>query len=91
MKRKSKTPWADLFPNGRIIYYEGNNPRGFVKEIKAEFGFDPSKDRLWKGGPVSLVDNKGRVRLTMHAEKAFHCPARLLDKIYGTAKYPMGS
>jgi len=89
-KAKRLPSWQELFPKGRIIYYEGRTPAKFVAEIKRKFNFDPSKDKLWKGGPVSLVDNKGKVHLTMHATKAFWCPPHLLDKIYG-GKYPMGS
>jgi hypothetical protein len=32
--------WATLFPEGRYIYYEGDDPIGFIKEIKEKFGFD---------------------------------------------------
>jgi hypothetical protein len=95
-KRKTKTKrtptWRELFPQGRIIFYEGDDPKGFVREIKAKFGFDPSKDRLWKGGPVHFADHKGKqMTEPFSVERAFHCPPELLDEIYGTAKYPMGS
>ncbi len=39
--------WSDLFPDGRDIFYEGDDPVGFVNTIKAEFGFDPSADPNW--------------------------------------------
>jgi hypothetical protein len=66
------TPWSELFPEGRVIYFEGDDQESFVAEIKAKFNFDPSKDSLWRG-------------------LAFECPAHLLDDIYGSGKYPMGS
>jgi hypothetical protein len=28
-------------PDGRFIFYEGDDSRGFRRQIKAEFGFDP--------------------------------------------------
>jgi hypothetical protein len=66
------TPWSELFPEGRVIYYEGDDQESFVSELKAKFNFDPSKDSLWSG-------------------LAFRCPAHLMDEIYGSGKYPMGS
>jgi hypothetical protein len=60
--------WKELFPDGRFIYYECDDPEGFIKEIKKKFGFDP------------LIKGFG-----------FYCPAELLDEIYGSKKYPMGS
>ena len=68
--------WSEMFPDGRTIFYEGNNPKAFVKEIKAKFAFDPSKDNdCW---------NK-------RDGYSFLCPAHCLDEIYGNSKYPMGS
>jgi hypothetical protein len=32
---------GELFPEGRFIFYEGDDPKRFRREIKAEFGFDP--------------------------------------------------
>jgi hypothetical protein len=64
---------------GSVIYYEGNDPDGFVAEIKEKFGFDPSADDGW------LEDFDGRPMLR------FFCPARLYDGIYCSGKYPMGS
>jgi hypothetical protein len=36
------TTWRELFPEGRHIFYEGDDPEGFCAEVRAEFGFDPS-------------------------------------------------
>lgn len=71
--------WAKLFPEGRTIYYEGNDPKGFIKEIKAKFGFDPSKDNSHWG-----EKHDGWISYS------FHCPVEHLDEIYG-GQYPMGS
>jgi hypothetical protein len=43
------TTWHDLFPEGRDIFYEGDDPAGFAAEIRAEFGFDPAADPNWPG------------------------------------------
>jgi hypothetical protein len=72
--------WADLFPEGRVIYYEGDDPEGFVAEIKKRFNFDPSADDGW-----SYVANG------LPPFRRFFCPAHLLDRIYGDGNYPMGS
>lgn len=75
--------WSELFPNGRTIFYEGDDPEGFVKEIKAKFGFDPTKSKsqgYWEGTPWNTESGY-----------CFHCPAEYLDEIYGDDKYPMGS
>jgi hypothetical protein len=71
----SKT-WSKMFPNGREIFYEGEKPEAFAKEIKRKFGFDPSKDNP---------------RWNEECGYMFLCPAKFLDAIYGTSKYPMGS
>jgi hypothetical protein len=43
MTETEATTWRELCPYGRTIYYEGDNPEGFRRKIKAEFGFDPAK------------------------------------------------
>lgn len=35
--------WAVLFPEGRHIYYEGDDPEGFRAEIREKFDFDPGE------------------------------------------------
>lgn len=68
--------WAKMFPEGRFIFYEGNDPEAFRKEIVAKFGFDPKeKAQCWSkkhGGTYYFL-----------------CPAEHLDAIY--TQYPMGS
>jgi hypothetical protein len=74
--------WSELFPNGRDIFYEGNDPEGFVTEIKAKFGFDPSKSKpqgVWASFGWNKADGY-----------CFFCPPEHLNAIYG-GEYPMGS
>lgn len=67
--------WKELFPHGRFIFYEGDEPQKFVEEIRTEFGFDPSADeQLWR-----------------ESSHQFYCPPGILDAIYGSARWPMGS
>jgi hypothetical protein len=68
--------WAELFPAGRRIFYEGDDPRTFADEIKTRFGFDPSENNP---------------RWNEEDGFSFHCPAPLLDEIYGGGRYLMGS
>lgn len=72
---KNLPKWSQLFPDGRYIFYEGDDPKGFVKEIKEKFSFDI---------PLDLDDYKE------FNSFGFHCPVEHLDEIYG-GKYPMGS
>jgi hypothetical protein len=80
--------WSDLYPNGRHIYYEGRDPEGFAKQIQDEFGFNPALDPDW-GVPVpeDWAEDEDDLGL-LHG---FHCPATLLDVIYGDSRFPMGT
>jgi hypothetical protein len=77
--------WAKLFPNGRTIRYEGDNPEVFAAEIRTEFDFAPSDDELWG---VHIPACRSFESFTSYG---FHCPAEHLDVIYGSARFPMGS
>lgn len=59
--------WAEMFPDGRGIYYEANDRANFARRIRDQFAFDVTADPEWNkdGG------------------WAFHCPAEYLDAIYG--------
>jgi hypothetical protein len=73
---EAKMSWTELFPDGREIFYEGDDPKGLVKKLKAGFDFDPSQNNPhWK---------------KKYGYK-FFCPANLLDEIYGKDEYEMGS
>jgi hypothetical protein len=66
--------WSEMFPDGRYLFYEGDNPEGFAKEMRNKYAFDPKKDNLnWSDG------------------YGFWCPSRLLDEVYGSGSYPLGS
>lgn len=75
--------WAKLFPEGRDLYYEGEQPEEFAEAVPEEFGFDPSADRLWEA--------KDGGRDGTAASYGFHCPAEKLDGIYdkhGSHRFP---
>lgn len=76
--------WSELYPDGRFIYYEGEDPEGFVRTIVEEFGFNPSEDHGW---PVMPGWDPAD-----HWCPGFHCPGEHLEAIYGGARrFPMGS
>lgn len=67
--------WRELFPQGRSIFYEGDDAEEFRQQIKAEFGFDPGDSDGW-----NRADGW-----------RFHCPPQHLDAIYGVSRFPVGS
>ena len=81
--------WSELFPKGRDIYYEGEHPQQFVREIATEFGFDPSADPYW--GVDIPADEYGGEYGDGFTSYSFRCPAEHLDDIYGSGRWPMGS
>jgi hypothetical protein len=79
------TTWAELFPNGRDIFYEGDGPDEFAAEIASKYGFDPRTDRRWWD---VIAGDDGAEPLVSYM---FHCPSHLLDAIYGNGAYLLGS
>ena len=39
---------AELYPDGQVLSYEGDNPPGFRKQAKARLGLDPAEDDRWE-------------------------------------------
>ncbi len=77
--------WAeDYWPNGRQIYYEGDEPETFAATIEDEFGLDVTSDRAW--GQVIDDDDGGSF-----VSYGFICPSELLGDIYYSDRWPMGS
>lgn len=69
--------WSEMYPNGRFVYYEGDDPHHFVREMKNKYGFDPSKNnrRHWCEG----------------GSWCFLLPGNCIDDVYDRSKYPLGS
>jgi hypothetical protein len=78
--------WSEMFPRGRHIYYEGDEPQKFADEIRTEFGFDPSADEYW--GLLIPGDDLHDDAFTSYC---FRCPPEILDAVYGSGRWPMGS
>jgi len=104
MTTTTDTTWRELFPNGRSIYYEGDQPEQFRQQILDEFGFDvaspehrahytdtgdPRPNDTW---PEWIPWNDGIPRdEDGFWSYSFHCPEEYLDAIYGSDRFPMGS
>lgn len=89
--------WDETFPDGRTIYYEGDDPEGFREIIRGEFGFDPA-DAHGRNGLTGQPDpgswgewNPGEDGGDGYSSYSFHCPAEHLDAIYASGRFPMGS
>jgi hypothetical protein len=91
--------WQEMFPEGRVVFYEGDDPEGFVKEMKEKFNFDPSMTDVdfTALAPIPNTPNKAWGELIPgdadgpgFLSYAFHCPGHLMDKVYG-GSYPLGS
>lgn len=77
--------WAeDYWPDGRHIYYEGNEPEVFAATIKDEFGLDVASDPSW----AEVIDDDEGGSFKSYG---FHCPVEHLGNIYYSNRWPMGS
>jgi hypothetical protein len=90
MSTTNKTTWRELHPEGRSIFYEGDDPQGFCREIQAEFGFDPSADALWEEHASAAGYDTSR-GFGWETCQCFWCPPEHLDAIYGSGRWPLGS
>jgi hypothetical protein len=96
----SSSTYAELFPGGRTIFYEGSDPEGFAEQIKAEFGFDPRESPgVYENQPVpydywalsQMPAEAKRPTWSQEHDWQFHCPSEHLDAVYGTRRWPLGS
>jgi hypothetical protein len=68
--------WSEMYPHGRYVYYEGEDPKSFVKEMIEKYNFDPSKfNEHWN----------------IHRGFCFLLPGYCIDEVYDRTKYPLGS
>src|ERR1022692_2151285 len=78
LARVVDSTWSSLFPEGRDIFYEGDDPAGFVWQIRTEFGFSPAIDPHWaaqiEDDTCSFVSHR------------FYCPPEHLDAVYGSGR-----
>lgn len=77
--------WSKLFPDGRVLFYEGDDPKGFRAEMRTKFGFDPAAP--CKG----VLGGEEFRRFNKRHDYQFFCPANVLDKVYGKKGYMLGS
>jgi hypothetical protein len=85
MPSTDTTTWAELFPGGRDIFYEGDSPDEFAAELLAVHGFDPRTHPGW----WEVIPGDGDME--PFVSYRFCCPPELLDAVYGNSAYPLGS
>jgi hypothetical protein len=46
--------WRETRPEGRHIFYEGDDPAAWIDKIRHDFGLDPARFmvRVWGGGEI---------------------------------------
>lgn len=77
--------WAeDYWPDGRHVYYEGDEPEAFAATVKDEFDLDLTNDHAWG----EVIDEGGGNSFVSYG---FHCPTELLGDIYYSNRWPIGS
>jgi hypothetical protein len=76
--------WSELFPNGRTLFYEGKDPKGFRDEMLQKYKFDTK-------APCPSIFGDVAKRWNKRDGYRFHCPAHCIDEVYGSGKYPLGS
>ena len=84
-KKKLLHKWSEMFPNGRFIYYEGDNPQSFAQEMRTKFGVE-----VEKGNEHWAVHYDADEYGEESTSYGFFCPVEHLDEIYSDS-YPMGS
>jgi hypothetical protein len=71
--------WDELFPDGRIVFYEGDDPDRFAFEMRLR-GIDVRKP------PANLVD-----RVHWDEGRSFYIPPGRMEEIYGSGRWSIGS
>jgi hypothetical protein len=88
LEGKQLPTWRELFPEGRQIYYEGDEPDKFAHEILTEFGlYLKGELHTPRFGELIPADEHGPASVYY----GFYCPPELLDAIYGSSRWPIGS
>lgn len=73
-----RATWDDLWPEGRVGFYEGSDPDGFADDVENEFGID-----VTEGGTNKTWDEDHGF--------SFFIPPGLVGAIYGSERWPLGS
>ena len=77
----------EMFPSGRTIYFEGDDPEDFARDMRVIFGFDVKS----VPGHNIITDEPMAYTWDQQHGWSFHCPAEYLDAVYGSGLWPMGS
>src|SRR5262249_48235807 len=74
----STITWDDLHPNGRIVFYEGDDPDGFAAEMRT-LGIDVR---------APIPDGWST---TWDTARVFFIPPGHVEEIYGSERWKLGS
>jgi hypothetical protein len=88
--------WDELYPFGRIVFYEGDDYGGFAAEIKTLYGIDvnaapPGGWEAWHYTKPPSVPFGVHDEAIGFERSDFFIPAGLVQEIYGGRRWPLGS
>ena len=91
MTEEQKAAVDATWPDGRVVYYEGDDPEGFAAAMLSEYGIDVrvATPYCWceQGHPQSWGEGTCRPL----GGRAFFIPAGLVGAIYGSDRWQLGS
>ena len=86
IRQATMPSYAEIYPSGRRLYYEGKHPEAFVTLMKTLHNFDPSADNPDWGYEIPAGDDH-----PAFTSYPFHCPADKLDGIWDCPGHPIGT
>lgn len=73
--------WDQLFPEGRVVFYEGDDPTTFAREMRELYGIDVAAP-----APAGFP-----YQPTWLEAESFFIPAGLVEAVYGSGRWELGS
>lgn len=72
--------WDEMFPEGRVVFYEGDDPENFEQEMKS-IGIDVNYS----------LENKWMNPCDWREMRSFYIPSGRVEEIYGSNNWTLGS
>jgi hypothetical protein len=72
--------WDELFPEGRKVYCEGDAPDEFADEMLSHYGIDVTMAMCLAGEVTNWPEHR-----------SFFIPSGLVEEIYGSERWHLGS
>jgi len=89
--------WDELCPDVAVRYYEGDDPEGFAAEMLELFGidvrapYDPGTGLRALGWDELIEPRDGEESFEPFPARAFFIPAGLVEAVYGSDRWDIGS